>query len=78
VPFRCLVVAGLDNLFVAGRCLGADFVAQSSVRVQHTCRASGEAAGIGAALAAKNGLRARDIHGADVRAIMEERGAKFL
>ncbi len=78
VPMRSLVVAGVDNLFVAGRCLGADFVAQSSVRVQHTCRASGEAAGIGAALAAKNGSRAKDIDGAQVRAIMQERGAKFL
>lgn len=78
VPFRSLVVKGLDNLFVAGRCMGADFVAQSAVRVQHTCRASGEAAGIGAALAARRGVRARMIDGAEVRAEMERRGAKFL
>lgn len=78
LPFRSLVVAGLDNLFVAGRCLGADFVAQSSVRTQHACRASGEAAGIGAAMAAERALKAKDVDGAAVRAVMIQRGAKFL
>ncbi|MBO4452879.1 MAG: FAD-dependent oxidoreductase, partial [Clostridia bacterium] len=51
IPYRSLVVKGIDNLYVTGRCLGAEFLAQSSLRVQHSCRASGEAAGIGAALA---------------------------
>ena len=78
IPFRSLVVAGLDNLFVAGRCLGADFIAQSTIRVQHTCRASGEAAGIGAAMAASRDARANQIDGASVRSVMAERGAKFL
>lgn len=78
IPFRSLVVAGLDNLYVAGRCLGADFVAQSTIRTQHACRASGEAAGIGAAMAARQAVRAKDIDGACVRAVMLERGAKFL
>jgi hypothetical protein len=63
---------------VAGRCLGADFVAQSSVRVQHTCRASGEAAGIAAALASARSARAADIPGAEVRAVMAARGARFV
>ena len=77
LPFRSLVVRGIDNLLVAGRCLGADFTAQSSIRVQHSARASGEAAGIGAALALSKSLPPREINGAEVRAIMLGRGADF-
>lgn len=77
LPFGSLVVRGLDNLLVAGRCLGADFCAQSSIRVQHSCRASGEAAGIGAAMAARSGCAAKEIDGAKVRALMVQKGADF-
>lgn len=77
LPFRSLVVKGIDNLLVAGRCLGADFTAQSSIRVQHSARASGEAAGIGAALALEHNTAPRFINGEDVRAVMLERGADF-
>lgn len=61
VPYRSLVVKGLDNLWVAGRCLSADFVAQSSVRIQSVCRAMGEAAGNAAALCAQNGWTSREM-----------------
>ena len=77
LPFRALAVKGIDNLLVAGRCLGADFTAQSSIRVQHSARASGEAAGIGAALALEHITAPRFVNGADVRAVMLERGADF-
>ncbi|NLB41059.1 MAG: FAD-dependent oxidoreductase, partial [Clostridiales bacterium] len=39
-----------ENLLVAGRCIGADFVAQSSLRIMPTCRAMGEACGIAATM----------------------------
>lgn len=50
VPYRSIVAKSLDNLWVAGRCLSADFVAQSAVRIQPVCRAMGEAAGNAAAI----------------------------
>ncbi|MBR5768181.1 MAG: FAD-dependent oxidoreductase, partial [Clostridia bacterium] len=77
IPFGTLVVKGFDNLFVAGRCLGADFMAQSSVRVQQSARSSGEAAGIGAALALTRGCTSHGIDGADVREIMISKGAEY-
>jgi len=77
IPFRSLVVKGIDNLLVAGRCLGAEFLAQSSLRVQHSARASGEAAGIGAALSLTNGIPPRELDGSDVRDIMLSKGAVF-
>jgi len=78
VPFRSLIVKGVDNLFVAGRCIGADFIAQSSVRVQSTCRSTGEAAGIGTALIVQNQCASKEVSGVDVRALMESHGAKFV
>ncbi len=59
IPYRSLVVKGFSNLWVAGRCLSADFVAQSAVRIQPVCRAMGEAAGIAAAICADEGLPAQ-------------------
>lgn len=61
IPYGSIVAKGIDNLWVAGRCLSATFVAQSAVRIQPVCRALGEAAGLAAALCAAQGLSARDL-----------------
>lgn len=78
IPYRSLVVKGIDNLFITGRCLGAEFLAQSSLRVQHSVRASGEAAGIGAAIALDRGILIKEVDGVEVRNIMIEKGAHFV
>ncbi|MBQ5770472.1 MAG: FAD-dependent oxidoreductase [Clostridia bacterium] len=78
IPLRALIVKDVDNLLVAGRNLGAEFVAQSSIRVIPTCRAMGEAAGICASLAIDEGRKS--LHGFDGARVREEmiaRGAKF-
>ena len=77
VPYRALIVKGFDNLLVAGRCMGGDFIAQASLRVQHTCRATGEATGLAAAMALDKGISVRDINGADIRKVMQEKGAVY-
>lgn len=58
IPYRSLVVKGFGNLWVAGRCASADFVAQSAIRIQPVCRCMGEAAGIAAARCTQLGLMA--------------------
>ena len=77
IPYRSIVVKGVDNLWVAGRCLGAEFIVQSSLRVQHSVRSSGEAAGIAAAMALDAGVPAREIDGRKVRETMIALGADF-
>ncbi len=49
IPLRCLKPAGIERLFVAGRCISTDHDAQASIRVMGTCFATGEAAGRAAA-----------------------------
>ena len=78
IPFRSLIPLGIDNLLCAGRCSGTDFYAQSTTRIQHTCKYMGEAAGIGAALAIKENIAVRDIDGSKVRKIMADRGVEIL
>lgn len=78
VPYRCLVVKEFRNLLVAGRCVGADFTAQSALRIQFTCRSLGEAAGIAAAMAVSQGQDVAAIDGASVADRMAALGAEFL
>lgn len=54
IPLRCLKPAGIERLFVAGRCISTDHEAQASVRVMGTCFATGEAAGRAAANSARS------------------------
>jgi hypothetical protein len=60
IPYRCLVPMGVENLLVAGRCISADFEAQSSMRVQVPVRAIGEAAGRAAAISLRDGVTPRE------------------
>ena len=48
IPLDCLRATGLDNVFYAGRLIGADDMAFGSIRVMGTAFATGEAAGRGA------------------------------
>ena len=44
LPIESLMSADIDNLYVAGRCLSADYMAQGALRVQASCFSMGEAA----------------------------------
>ncbi|OGV56913.1 MAG: hypothetical protein A2X49_02075 [Lentisphaerae bacterium GWF2_52_8] len=66
IPYRVLTPAQLDNVLVAGRCVGADRIMQSSIRVMPACFITGQAAGVAAALAAES---KSSIHALPVREI---------
>ena len=66
IPYRSLVPAKVDNLLVAGRCLSADFEAQSGCRLIMCCLTMGESAGTAAAMSLQGNVRPRDL---DVKAL---------
>ncbi|MES2568610.1 MAG: FAD-dependent oxidoreductase [Verrucomicrobiota bacterium] len=66
IPLRALRARDHANLFAAGRCMASSHEAQASIRVIGTCLATGEAAGIAAALWAACGE-------CDAEAIREQR-----
>lgn len=55
IPLRALRARDDETLFVAGRCISCSHDAQASVRVIGTCLATGEAAGLAAALQVLHG-----------------------
>jgi hypothetical protein len=56
VPYRSLVPLGLQNVLIASRCISADNVAHSSLRVMPVVSNIGEAAGYAAAMSLPSGL----------------------
>ncbi|UKS28569.1 FAD-dependent oxidoreductase [Paenibacillus sp. HWE-109] len=56
IPYRCLIPQGVEGLLVAGRSISATHVAMSSMRVQATCFALGQAAGVAASIAVNQGI----------------------
>ena len=65
----------IDNLLTAGKSLSADKYAFAAVRVLPPCFAMGEAAGVTAALAVKQGVCEGDVSYKEVQEILLENGA---
>lgn len=61
LPLRALLPQGVDNLLLAGRCISGTHEAHSSYRVMPICMATGQAAGVTAAMAAKGGRSPKDV-----------------
>jgi hypothetical protein len=61
IRYGCLVAKGIDNLMMAGRCISAEHVAESSLRIQQTCMSTGQAAGTAAAISIKEGVTPREL-----------------
>ncbi len=75
IPYRSLVPQKIDNLLVAGRCISADHEAQASVRIMPIVCCLGEAAGVAASVAHKNGTTTKDADISEIQKILVENGA---
>jgi hypothetical protein len=75
IPYGITVSDEIEGLMFAGRCASMDAVAMSSARVMPICMAIGEAAGVGAALAIKQGISPREVDVAQVRKTLLDTGA---
>ncbi|MFW6155056.1 MAG: FAD-dependent oxidoreductase [Planctomycetota bacterium] len=77
IPFGCVVARDADNLLIAGRPISVDHAIHSSMRVMPPACTVGQAAGMGAAMAARRGCRPKDLDGTAVRRALIEQGAKL-
>lgn len=77
IPLRCLQPRDLDNLLVAGRCISGSHTALSSYRVMPVAMATGQAAGVCAALAARRRAVPRDVPHRDVQRELVRQGANL-
>jgi hypothetical protein len=70
IPLRALLSREVPNLLLAGRCISGDFIAHSSYRITGAAVATGQAAGVAAALAARGGRTPREVPWGEVRAAL--------
>jgi hypothetical protein len=75
IPLRCLLPQDTENLLVAGRCISGTHEAHSSYRVTPIAMATGHAAGVCAALAARTGRTPRDVPAREVQRELLRQGA---
>ena len=75
IPLRCLMSLDTPNLFAAGRTADGDREAGASLRVMGTAFATGQAAGVAAALRAGQGSNQGGVDAAEVRRILAGQGA---
>lgn len=66
IPFGAIIAADIDNLLFAGRIVSAELFAHGSLRIQQTCMATGEAAGITASISANTDISAQKLKAEDV------------
>jgi hypothetical protein len=67
IPLRCLLPLKIDNLLVAGRCISGTHEALASFRVMPISMATGQAAGVCAAIAVKNNQIPRAVNAQEVQ-----------
>lgn len=77
IPYRSLLVQGLEALLTAGRCISGDHEAHASYRVKGPCLATGQAAGAAAALAVMKGITPRQLDVEDLQRELIRQGVRL-
>lgn len=75
IPLRCLLPRGIEGMLVAGRCISGTHTALSSYRIIPTAMATGQAAGVCAALAAKKKISVHSVPHEEVQKELLRQGA---
>lgn len=75
IPYRALIAAKADHLFIAGRCISSDRAANSGLRVQSVCMASGQVVGAAAALAAQKNCLPLEVNLQELKDLLKKHGA---
>lgn len=77
IPYRTLVPARVDGLLVAGKPISTTHRAHGSTRVPGTSIATGQAAGVAAAISVQREVSVREINIDELRKALGEQGAVF-
>jgi hypothetical protein len=77
VPYGIVLPKKIDNLLVAGRCVGGDKVSHAATRQMMCCTVTGQGAGVAAAVSLKDGVRCREVQVAKVQRALERQGVRI-
>lgn len=75
IPYGALLPKSVDNVVAAGRCISCAPDLIDRVRLIPVCGVTGHAAGVAAALAAKGGVKPREVPVAEIQAVLRTQGA---
>lgn len=75
IPYGCLVPMSVDGLVLTGRTISVDSTVFGAARVMGPIIATGEAAGIAAAICVKRNISPANVPVADIRAVLIKNGA---
>ena len=78
IPYRCMVPLKVEGLLVAGRAISATHVAMSSMRVQATCFALGQSAGIAASISIDRNCSLIDVGIEELHSELYKQGVQFF
>ncbi len=76
IPYGCLVPLKVEGLLLAGRIISGTHMAHSNFRVMPICVNIGQAAGIAAALCAKEGVQPRSLGAAKIQEVLRGLGVE--
>ena len=76
-PYRSLLPKNIENLLTAGRCVSATHEAHAAIRPMIQCMAIGQAAGVGAAIAARKNKSPKEIDIKQVQEVLLSQNAKL-
>ena len=74
LPYRALLPVGLHNLLAAGRCMSVSPYAHGATRNMAPCMTTGEAAGVAAALSARQSVACPDLSIAQLQSALRQAG----
>jgi len=77
VPYRALLPRGIEDLIVAGRCIGGDKVSHAAVRNMMCCTVSGQGAGVAAAVSFQTGRAFDDLDLRLVKSELQRQGVRL-
>ena len=77
LPYKALLVKGIDNLFAAGMLITTDFQAHMSTRNTVCCMGQGQAAGTAAALCSAKKIGTRSLAYSELRSALEKGNVYF-
>ncbi len=78
IPYGALLPKGIDGLLTCGRCISGTHRAHASYRVMFICFATGQAAGIAAALSAKKSIVPRQLDFGEIQQCLHKTGVKLF
>ncbi len=77
LPYRALLPRGVDNLLVAGRCIGGDKISHAAVRNMMCCAVGGQGAGVAAAISIATNTALDQLDIGLVQAELKRQGARI-